>query len=228
MDSSALTVIAVAIVGYLAGSLSGARIIGKRRGAGDLSTTRVVLDGTGSTVETHGVSPSSLQARGGGRAGLPAGAIDIAKALMPTLVAAVLWPDSPEAVFAAAGALVGHIYPVYHGFLGGYGISPLLGALVVLDFRAPLFAIAVFAVLGLILGSAFIGIEMWTLALIPYFVWQGDAWTIGFAVLANLLYFWRSWDETVAALKSWSRDPRPWPDRVGDFKKYPDYEVPNA
>ncbi len=226
MDSSALTLIAAAVAGYLAGSISGARIVGTRRGAGDLTTTRVVLDGTGSTVETHGVSPSALQARGGGKAGLPAGAIDIGKALLPTLVARIIWPDTPEAVFVAAGALVGHVYPIYHRFVGGYGISPLLGSLAVIDIRAPLLTIAAFALLGLLLGSAFIGIEMWTLALIPYFIWQGEAWTVAFAVLANLIYFWRSRAETVAALKSWRRDPRAWRDRVQDFKKYPDYEVP--
>lgn len=226
MESSAVTLIAAAIVGYLAGSISGARIIGRRHGAGDLSRTTVVLDGTGSTVETRGVSPSSLQARGGGKAGVPAGAIDIAKALVPTLLAAAVWSESPEPVLVAAGALVGHVYPVYHRFVGGYGISPLLGALIVIDIRAPLLSIAAFALLGLVLGSAFIGIEMWTLALIPYFAWQGDAWTIAFAVLANVLYFWRSWDETIAGLASWRRDPRAWRDRVADFKKYPDYEVP--
>ena len=129
MDSSALTLIAAAVVGYLAGSLSGARIIGGRRRAGDLSTTRVVLDGTGSTVENLGVSPSALQARQGARSGLPAGGIDIAKAFIPALIARLIWPDTPEHVVVAAAAFIGHVYPLYHRFVGGFGISPLLGGL---------------------------------------------------------------------------------------------------
>lgn len=218
---------AVAVaVGYLIGSISGARIVGGRRSAGDLSRTRVVLDGTGSTVVTHGVSPSALQARQGASGGLPAGAIDIAKALLPVLAARLIWPDSPEHVLVAAAALVGHVYPVYHRFVGGYGISPLLGGLLVIDWRAPVVTIALFAVLGLIAGSAFLGIESWPLGLIPYSALWGDEWTLAYAMLANALYWWRSRDETMGAIRSYRRDSRPWRVRIGDFKKYPDYEIP--
>ena len=226
MDTSPLTVIAAALAGYLFGSLSGARIIGRRSGAGDLSATRVVLDGTGAAVETHGVSPSALQARGGGRAGIPAGAIDILKALLPTLAARLIWPDSPQYILVAAGALVGHVYPLYHRFVGGYGISPLLGGLFIIDWRAPLIAIALFALIGVVLGSVFIGIETWPVALIPWFGWQDGGWALVYAVVANALYWWRSRDEAIGAYRSFRRDPRPWRERVADFKKYPDYEVP--
>ncbi len=226
MDSSAITLVGAALAGYLLGSLSGARIIGRRRGAGDLARTRVVLDGTGSSVETHGVSPSALQARQGARGGLPAGGIDIAKVFVPVLIARLIWPDSPEHVLVAGAALVGHVYPIYHRFVGGYGISPLLGGLAVIDWRAPLVAIALFAVLGLVAGSAFLGIETWPLALIPWFALWGDGWTVGYAVLANAIYWWRSRSEARAAFRSFIRDPRPWRERITDFKKYPDYEVP--
>jgi glycerol-3-phosphate acyltransferase PlsY len=226
MDSSTATLLAAALVGYLAGSLSGARIIGRRVGAGDLSHSKVVLDGTGTTVDTHGVSPSSLQARGGGRAGLPAGTIDIVKALIPTLIARLIWPDTPEHIVVAGAALIGHVYPIYHRFLGGYGISPLLGGLAIIDWRAPLVAIALFAVIGLIAGSAYLAIETWPVALVPWFLWQGDGWTVAFAVLANLLYWWRSRGEAIGAFRSYRRDSRPWRERIKDFAQYPDFEVP--
>lgn len=212
--------------GYLIGSISGARIIGGRRAAGDLSRTKVILDGTGSAVVTHGVSPSALQARQGAKSGLPAGAIDIAKALLPALAARLIWPDSPEDVLVAAAVLVGHVYPIYYRFVGGFGISPLLGGLLVIDWRAPLLTIALFAVLGLIAGSAFLGIETWPLGLIPYFVLWGDEWTVAYAILANALYWWRSRAETMGAIRSYRRDTRPWRERIGDFRKYPDYEIP--
>lgn len=227
MDSSIITLIAATAVGYAAGSVSGARIVGRIEGAGDLSRTIVVLDGTGSTVETHGVSPSALQARGGARAGLPAGTIDILKVLIPALIARLIWPDTPENVLIAAAGLVGHVYPVYFRFVGGYGISPLLGGLVVIDWRAPLVTIVVFALMGLAMGSVFIGIESWPAGLIPFFAWQGDGWAVGYVVLANLIYWWRSRHEAVGAFRSYRRDRRPWRDRVADFSQYPDYEVPD-
>ena len=128
-----VTMLGAAVVGYLVGSVSGARIIGGRHDAGDLTRTTVVLDGSGSSVETQGVSPSALQARQGARSGLPAGGIDIAKALIPTLIARLIWPEGPQHVVLAGAALIGHVYPVYYRFLGGYGISPLLGGLVIID-----------------------------------------------------------------------------------------------
>jgi glycerol-3-phosphate acyltransferase PlsY len=216
------------IAGYLFGSLSGARIMGRVWAAGhDLSRTKVVLDGTGASVITRGVSPASLQARAGGAGGLRAGAIDILKVLLPTLAAGLIWPAGPEMFLVAAGGLIGHVYPVYHRFAGGFGISPLLGALLVIDWRALLVAIAAFAILGLVFGSAYLGIETWPLGLVPWFVWQGDAWGVGLAVLANLMYWWRSRSELIAAARSWRRDERPWRLRVKDFARYPDYEVPS-
>jgi glycerol-3-phosphate acyltransferase PlsY len=228
MDGTLAAYVASAVVGYLFGSLSGARIVGRLRGAGDLSDTKVVLDGTGASVVTHGVSPSALQARQGGRSGVPAGIIDIGKAFVPALIVRLIWPEGPEYVLVAAGALVGHVYPVYHRFVGGYGISPLLGGLFVIDWRAPLVAIAVFAVFGLIVGSVFLGIETWPIGLVLYFAIWGDEWTVGYAALANALYWWRSRHEAAGAFRSFRRDRRPWRERVADFKKYPDYEVPGA
>ncbi len=203
-------------------------MVGRVWAAGlDLSRTKVVLDGTGASVIARGVSPAALQARAGGAGGLRAAAIDILKALLPTLAARLLWPEGPEMFLVAAGALIGHAYPIYHRFIGGFGISPLLGALLVIDWRAPLFAIAVLAVVGFVFGSAYLGIETWPVGLIPWFIWQGDGWGVALAGLANLMYWWRSRSEAMAAARSWRTDERPWRVRVKDFARYPDYEVPS-
>ena len=50
---------------------------------------------------------------------------------------------------------------------------------------------------------------------------------MAYAVLANAIYWWRSYPEAVAAFHSFRHDKRPWRQRVADFKKYPDYEVPD-
>ncbi len=145
---------------------------------------------------------------------------------MTALIARLLWPDTPEHVLLAAAALVGHVYPIFHGFLGGYGISPLLGGLMVIDWRAPLVTIALFAMLGLIAGSVFLGIETWPWVFVPYFALSGDEWTLGFAIVANILYWWRSRIEAIGAVRSYRHDTRPWRERIRDLKKYPEYEVP--
>ena len=228
MESSLATLAAAAVAGYLIGSLSGTRIVARWTGTSDLSTTIVVVDGTGTSVESHGVSPSSMQARRGAGAGFLAAGIDILKALLPTLVAALLFPDSGEAAVVATFVQVGHAYPIYHHFVGGYGISPLLGSLLVLDWRALIFAIVLFGLIGLIVGNAFIAIESWPLGLIPWFAWQGSEWLVAYAVVANVIYWWRSRHETTAAMRSFRHDRRPWRQRVADFKQYPDPEMPDS
>jgi glycerol-3-phosphate acyltransferase PlsY len=224
-----MTILLAAVTGYLCGSISGARIVGRvwARGA-DLTETRVVLDGTGAAVTTHGVSPSALQARAGAAGGLRAGAIDILKAFIPVLVFRLVWPDGPEHVAAAAAALVGHVYPIYHRFVGGYGISPLLGGLLVVDLPALVVAIAVFGLAGLAVGNAYLGIEAWPIGLIPWFAVFGDGWGLAYALIANLLYWWRSRVEAAGAFRAWRADARPWRQRVADFRTYPDYEVPGT
>ena len=215
------------LVGYLFGSVSGARLVGRIYAPSkDLSTTKVVLDGSGASVENYGVSPSSLQARAGAPAGLRAAGIDILKASAPTLVALLIWPDGPEYILAASGAILGHVFPIYHRFVGGFGISPLLGALVVIDVRSAVVSLVLFGLLGVILGRVFIGIETWPIGLIPWFWVMGDWWALGFSILANTLYWWRSRTEAWGAVKSWRTDRRPWSERVKDFRKYPRYEEP--
>ncbi len=122
--------------------------------------------------------------------------------------------------------MLGHVYPVYHRFVGGFGISPLLGGLVVVDWRAGLIAILVFVLLGLAAGSAYLAFEVWPIGLIPWFTVFGDGWQLAYAVAANLLYWTRSWNESTGAWRAYRKDRRSWQERVTDFKKYPDYEVP--
>ena len=66
----------------------------------------------------------------------------------------------------------------------------------------------------------------WPVALIPWFALTGSIGAVLYAVLANALYWWRSRQETMGAIRSYRRDTRPWRERVADFKTYPDYEVP--
>ena len=73
--------------------------------------------------------------------------LDCLKATAAILLARQIWPGTEN--FAAAGALVGHLYPVWLKFKGGKGVATLLGILIPL---LPI-AAAVYAVvwLGLLL-----------------------------------------------------------------------------
>lgn len=216
-----------ALTGYLAGSLSGARMVAKLiRQPPPVDGMTVIVDGTGAKVDVEGVSPSTLYARAGARAGLAAAAIDITKAFVPTFLAATVGTDPSLPAVVAAAAVLGHVAPVFHGFRGGFGISPLLGALLAVDPLSVVAAIGLFGLLGLIAGNAFLAIESWPLGLVLWFALFGSYPELAFVVFANLLFWSRSWREAVASFRSWRFDERPWRIRVGDFRTYPDYEEP--
>jgi acyl phosphate:glycerol-3-phosphate acyltransferase len=130
-----LTAIAVgAATGYLAGSVSFSQVVGQRAAPGqDLSVTSIEVRETGTTVEFHGITPTSVKEHAGGRAMMASIGLEAVKAAAPTLVMRLALPGTAAAPAAAGSAVVGHVFPAWNGFRGGYGMSPMIGGLAVLD-----------------------------------------------------------------------------------------------
>ncbi len=70
--------------------------------------------------------------------------LDVAKGVVPVQIAR--WLDAPGMVIGAAAvaAVVGHIFPVFHGFRGGKGVATVTGALGSLSLIPAGLALAVF------------------------------------------------------------------------------------
>jgi glycerol-3-phosphate acyltransferase PlsY len=121
--------------GYLAGSVSFSRLLGRWRAPGtDLTRTEVLVPQTGETVTLGGTTPTSVAQHLGGRWAVVAVVLEAAKAAAPALAARRLWPGTAAAEVAAAAAVLGHAYPLWQkGRDGGYGESPMLGGMLVLD-----------------------------------------------------------------------------------------------
>jgi glycerol-3-phosphate acyltransferase PlsY len=101
-------------LGYLLGSIPFGLILTRATGAGDLRAI-----GSGNIGATNVLRT--------GRKGLAAATLllDMAKGLAAVLIAARWLPGT--APYAAAGALLGHCFPVWLRFRGGKGVATLMG-----------------------------------------------------------------------------------------------------
>jgi len=150
------------LLAYLLGSIVGSLVVGFLKGGVDIRT-----QGSGNAGSTN-----ALRTQG------PAFAvwviiIDVAKgwiaaALLPGVALPMIAPASelqvawlaPACAFAA---ILGHVFPVWHGFRGGKGVATLVGAFAGIDLLLllPLFA----SWLAVVMVSGFVGLASITAAM---------------------------------------------------------------
>jgi glycerol-3-phosphate acyltransferase PlsY len=130
---SAAVAAAVAVGGYLLGSISFARIVGRFVAPGTRFRTTSLSWGEEQRIEMENVSATTIGEIGGPALGCLTGSFDILKATVPVALLRRALPVGGYDVVCAAAVMAGHNYPLYHRFRGGRGTSTLLGALVVLD-----------------------------------------------------------------------------------------------
>ena len=131
-------------LGYLFGSIPFGLLLTRFAGKGDLRDI-----GSGNIGATNVLRTGSKP--------LAAATLilDCLKATVAILVARTIWPDSDIA--AAAGTLIGHLYPVWLKFRGGKGVSTLLGVLIALSWQAAVVFAIVWVGLFLLLRYSSIG-----------------------------------------------------------------------
>lgn len=125
------------LLAYLLGSVNGSLVLGRLRGV-DIRN-----HGSGNAGGTNALRTQGAMFAFG------VIVIDVAKAWLAVRNVPGLLPGSPGAAFAglplACGfaAIVGHVYPIFHGFRGGKGVATLLGTLLAVS---PLLLLAVLTV----------------------------------------------------------------------------------
>ena len=184
--------IACGVAGYLVGAASMARVVVKlfARGRYREGPTELRIDGTDRTMHLATVSASSVSVQLGSRLGFTTYVLDVLKILIPTLVLKHALPGSYAYIAFAGGGMVGHVFPVFHGFKGGRGISTAY---------AGLLAISGIGFLVCSLGGMLFGLvvmrDVWTAycagvwAMIPW-VWftTGDVVLLVYAVFVNIVF----------------------------------------
>ena len=144
------------ILAYLLGSVVGSLVVGRLRGGVDIRKL-----GSGNAGSTNALRTQGLAF------GIWVIVIDVAKgwiaaALLPRL--AIPGVEAGSAGLAAwlpaacgFAAIIGHVFPVWHGFRGGKGVATLVGAYAGLDIV--LLAPLVLSWLAVVVVSGFVGLS---------------------------------------------------------------------
>jgi glycerol-3-phosphate acyltransferase PlsY len=152
------------LIGYLLGSIPFGIILTRITGGPDLRTV-----GSGNIGATNVL-------RTGNKALAAATLIgDALKGTLAVLLMAYLYGEA-AALVAMAGALLGHMFPVWLKFKGGKGVATYLGSLFALDWRVALIFIAVwlttafvsrYSSLAALLATAAVPALFWFLGRMP-------------------------------------------------------------
>lgn len=171
---------AVLLIAYLLGSVSGSLLLGKFRGV-DIRTM-----GSGNAGGTNAFRTQGLIFA------LGVVLIDVGKGIGAAIVALKLCPNEfPVALAAVLMAVIGHIWPVFHGFRGGKGAATLVGGLIIVWPQSLSLLIAVWVLCLMISGYVGLSTILAALSLLASAYWlKADAsvWLFA-AVCAGLLAF---------------------------------------
>ncbi|MGI9224996.1 MAG: glycerol-3-phosphate 1-O-acyltransferase PlsY [Woeseiaceae bacterium] len=157
------------LISYFIGSLMGAMIVGKLRGGVDIRTMGSGNAGGTNALRTQGFLFALVVV-----------VIDVGKGIIgagvvPGLELPFVATDPGVSrtwltMCCAAAAVIGHVWPIYHGFNGGKGAATFVGTLVVLG---PLLIVVILLVWAAVLVlSGYVGLASMTAATaLP--VWLG-------------------------------------------------------
>ncbi len=181
------------LISYFIGSLMGAMIVGKLRGGVDIR-----MLGSGNAGGTNALRTQ------GALFALGVVIIDIGKGvigagIVPGLEIPFVAEDPAVSrawltIGCAAAAVLGHVWPIYHGFRGGKGGATLVGTLGVLAPQLIVVVLLVFA--AVLVTTGFVGLAtMSAAAALP--VWlaltrlpEDQPLFIYLAVMAMLVIYW--------------------------------------
>jgi len=130
LETPTVTLVLVALAGYLLGSIPFGIVVARVMGLGNLSE-----------IGSGNIGATNVLRTGNKLAAFLTLVLDSGKGAMAVLFAA--WFLAPDAAqIAGLFAFLGHLFPVWLGFRGGKGVATFLGIILALSFFAGLAACA--------------------------------------------------------------------------------------
>jgi len=205
------------LVGYLMGSVSFARVVSRLAAPGSKvpEVTELHLEGSDQVFHLGTVSASSVSAQHGSKLGFLVFLLDLAKVAVPVLLFRLWLPSAPYFLVVATAAVAGHIWPVYHRFRGGRGLSAIYGTLLVVDWIGMFIAGVGGMVVGLfVLRSVLLAYVLGPWLVVPWLWWRtGDPAHVAFGVAAAIMFT----VSMIPEIKQWRK--------ISKEEKWDDYQT---
>lgn len=186
-----LLLLSSAIGGYLIGSISSARIITYlfTKNKKIPEETSLGIQGSDKKIVTKLVSATTVSTNVGPKFGFLTYVCDVLKVFIPTIFLKLQFPEFHYYLVLATFGVVGHIWPIYHKFRGGRGISAIYGGIFAIDW----IGVFVGAFSGLIFGlfilrDLYLTYTAGLLFLIPWLWYRThDIYVISYIIVVNIL-----------------------------------------
>jgi glycerol-3-phosphate acyltransferase PlsY len=185
--------ILAAFAGYLCGSISNARIITLILTKSiNIKGIKAEVPGSDQTFESDSISATVVSQNHGKGYGCLTSLLDMFKVACPTFLVQYFFPEQPYFLITALGGILGHNYTLYHRFRGGRGESPIIGAMLVINWWGIFIANVASMILGWFTRSVLVMRYGWyVLMIFWYWIYFESILYVGFMILANFL-FWFS------------------------------------
>ena len=175
--------LAALALGYLLGSIPFGLLLTRAAGLGDIRK-----------IGSGNIGATNVLRTGNKLLALATLLLDGAKGAAAVLIAQYWGGDvaGPDLMLAAgAGAILGHLYPVWLGFKGGKGVATSLGILLALDWRVGALACVTWLAVALIFRYSSLS-ALLALLFAPIYAWllAGPRLAV-FAIFVAALVWWR-------------------------------------
>ncbi len=189
--------VVASLTGYLSGSFSAARAVVRIFAPGHkLEGMHMEVPGGQARFESEIISATTVRLQLGPRYGCLTAVLDILKAALPALLFRFHYPDGYYYLAAAGFATVGHIWPIYHRFKGGRGLSPILGGMLVMDWVGVIITQLIGGLIGVATKNDLILTWIGTALMIPWVWFRTHSWEqVFYLVLMNGLFWYAMFPE---------------------------------
>jgi len=169
------------VIGYLAGSISTAILVCRAMGLPDPRSEGSRNPGATNVLRLGGKKAAAVTLAG-----------DLLKGLLPVLLAHLVGVDATGLALTALAAFLGHLYPVFFGFVGGKGVATAFGAILGLSWPVALAALATWLFMAFVVRISSLS-ALTAAALTPLFGWWFGLPGVYLAVIAIMvgLLVWR-------------------------------------